>query len=80
MKNDISWLLKILAVICLTVGLIMALIDISDPGRYNKLMALVYAVAGVFTFAFWWALAVIVKAAAKYLSTDECEEYEESEE
>lgn len=80
MKHDFSWFLKILAVVCLTVGLILALNNISDYYQTNKLLALVYFLAGVFTGAFWWALAVIVKAAAKYLSDAENEEYAEYEE
>lgn len=69
-KTDFSTILQILAVVCLAAGVLMALKELTDYRHTNELMAAAYAVAGVFSGAFWWALAVIVKAAAKYLKAD----------
>lgn len=69
-KTEFSTILQILAAVCLAAGVLMALKELTDYRHTNELMAAVYAVAGVLSGAFWWALAVIVKAAAKYLKAD----------
>ena len=64
-KTEFFNILQILAIISLAAGLFMALKVLTD---YHK--AAIYAAAGVFSGAFWWALAVIVKAATKYLNSE----------
>lgn len=69
-KTEFSTILQILAVVCMGAGLFMAMKVLTDYRHANEVMAAAYAAAGVFSGAFWWALAVIVKAANKYLKAD----------
>lgn len=67
-KTEFSLILQILAAVCLGAGLLMALKELTDYQKANELTALLYAVAGVYSGAFWWALAILVKAATKYIN------------
>lgn len=69
-KTEFFNILQILAVLSLGAGLFMALKVLTDYHKPAELAAAIYAVAGVFSGAFWWALAVIVKAATKYLNAE----------
>ena len=69
-KTEFFNILQILAIISLSAGLFIALKVLTDYHKADELAAALYAAAGVFSGAFWWALAVIVKAATKYLNSE----------
>lgn len=59
-------LLKILAAITGVAGLFMGLKIIADSNLEN-LVAWIYIVSGLCSFALWWSLSVIVAAAQRYI-------------
>lgn len=66
-KIECSKILQFLAVISFAAGLLMALYEFSEK-YVGEWMWAGYAVSGIFSGVYFWAMAIIVKAAEKYLS------------
>lgn len=67
-KTEFYTIMQILSIVILAVGILMALKVLTDRQNPDEFTAAIYAAAGIYASAMWWAIAIIVKAATKYLN------------
>lgn len=67
-KPVLPTLLQILAGIFMCIAVFMAFKALTDYDKGAELAAGIYVLSGSFISAFCWSLAVIVKAATKYMN------------